>query len=361
MHRLVSDGLRRGLDGLIRTVDRAAASDAQPFTDVDLMRPHVDSPRVGWTHYGIMIPDLPQPHRFFSMMSLIGATGSVAFDDDAALVTEPRRNASVVAGTAASHPDHFGNYAVGEDFLSHPDGSMIGFGEDLTLTGLYPEFQLTGHLGGVDVDLDLRATDKVSWFFRTPIYRHLSLLTEYSGTFTDTRAGAEGVTAAEGLCAFEYGACPSPYIVRSTPLPASLKAPLDHFVYQIVNLDEDNQVLLSRYAIGGRPLMTTALHRSRNSYGTRFADVEFEVIALRDTPEPTPYGTPMPMPTATRFVVREPDGTVWLDMTAEMDTEFTFGLGTGFVSGFRHTSRWRGKLIEGRGYVEYIDRRSGRR
>ena len=45
-----------------------------------------------------MIPDLPEPHRFFSTMSLIGATGSLAFDTDHALADQPRRNASVVAG-----------------------------------------------------------------------------------------------------------------------------------------------------------------------------------------------------------------------------------------------------------------------
>ncbi|MDL9938142.1 hypothetical protein QSJ18_15420 [Gordonia sp. ABSL1-1] len=353
MHPRVAAALRVGLGGLIRTVDRAAAADGRAFDPAEIFAPHTDSRRFGWTHYGVMIPDLPAPHNFFSVMSLIGATGSVAFDDDAALVAEPRRNASVVAGTAASHPAHFGNYRIGSDFRSRPDGSLVAFGEDLLLTGTYPDRRLTGSLDGVDIDLRLHHTDKVSWFFRTPVYRHLSLLTEYSGTFTH----AGEVTAASGLCAFEYGACPSPYVLRSCPLPTAVKAPLDYFVYHVVNLDDDNQVLLSQYSIDGVPLMTTALHRSRTSYGTRFADVDFSVVELRDEPEPTPYGVPMRLPASTRFVVRDRDGGCWLDLTTEMDSPFIFGLGTGFVSGFRHTATWRGEHVEGRGYVEYIDRR----
>lgn len=354
MHPAASNALRRGLGALIRTVDRAGAADGAAFDQPDLMRPHADSKRFGWTHFGIMIPDLPDPHRFFSVMSLIGATGSLAFDNDEALAARPRKNAAVVAGTAASHPAHFGNHAIGRDFVSHPDGSLLRFGDELTLTGTYPKYQLTGRLNGVDVSLELRNTDKVSWFFRTPVYKHLSLLTEYRGTFGHLGVDIE----VEGLCAFEYGACPSPYLLRSKPLPASLKAPLDHFVYHIINVDDDNQVLLSQYSIGGTPLMTTALHRSRTSYGTRFADVRFEVTAVREIPEPTPYGTPMPLPRSTHFVVRDDSGAVWLDLHTDMDTPFTYGLGTGFVSGFAYTATWQGRDVTGRGYVEYIDRRT---
>jgi hypothetical protein len=44
---------------------------------------------------------------------------------------------------------------------------------------------------------------------------------------------------------------------------------------------------------------------------------------------------------------------------AEIDTSFTFGLGSGSVTGFRHEITWRGERISGRGYMEYIARRDG--
>ena len=263
MHPVAASGIRRTLTTLMGVFDDAEESSRRPFAEASIMVPNVDSKRYGWTHYGVMIPDLPEPHRFFSAMSLIGATGSLAFDNDHALADEPRRNASVVAGTAASHPAHFGNYSVGRDFFSKPDGSLVRFGDALTISGRYPGYHLTGRFGEVSADLRLTTSDTVTWFVRNPVYKHLSLLTEYRGRFST----ASGTHEVSGLCAFEYGACPSPYQLRSTPLPSAFKAPLDLFVYQIINLGPDDQVLLSHHCVGGRPLISTALHRSRNGHG----------------------------------------------------------------------------------------------
>ncbi|MCB0930388.1 MAG: hypothetical protein KDB71_00625 [Mycobacterium sp.] len=355
MMHLAAPAIRRTLTTLNRGLDSADKWSARPFDEPGIMVPNVGSKRYGWTHFGVMIPDLPEPHRFFSTMSLIGATGSLAFDTDHALADQPRRNASVVAGTAASHPAHFGNYSTARDFVSRSDGSLIQFGDALTIAGGYPNYHLAGRLGGVDVDLRLTNTDKVNWFFRSPVYKHFSLLTEYRGGFTETASGRR--TEVEGLCAFEYGACPSLYQLRSKPLPPGLKAPLDYFVYQIINLDSDTQVLLSHYCLGGRPFMTTALQRSRTDFGRRFRHAEFRVEEYRPTPEDTPYGIPMRIPAATRFRAMDADG-LTLDVRAELDTSLTFGLGSGFVTGFRHQSTWRGRPLEGRGYLEYIDRRA---
>ncbi len=349
MHAAAASGIRRTLSALMNVLDTGQQASTRPFSEPHIMVPNVDSGRYGWTHYGVMIPDLPEPHRFLSVMSLIGATGSLAFDTDFALVDEPRRNASVVAGTAASHPAHFGNYSTARDFVSRPDGSLIQFGKELTLSGRYPDYRLTGRFGSVEMDLELTNTDKVTWFIRNPVYKHLSLLTEYRGRFT-TGVGGEEVA---GLCAFEYGACPSPYQLRSTPLPTALKAPLDLFVYQIINLGPDDQVLLAHHRIGGRPFITTADHRGRTSYGRSLSGPEFRVEEYRATPEDTPYGIPMRLPSVTRFTACD------LDVRAEMDTPFTFGLGSGFVTGFRHETTWRGRKVTGRGYMEYIDRRAG--
>lgn len=353
MHAAAASGIRRTLTALMSVLDDAESASGRPFDEPGIMVPNVESKRFGWTHYGVMIPDLPEPHRFFSVMSLIGATGSLAFDNDWALVDRPRRNASVVVGTAASYPDHFGNYSTARDFVATPDGSLVKFGNDLTISGSYPEYHLSGRFGGVEADLHLTNTDKVTWFVRNPVYKHLSLLTEYRGQFST----ASGSNEVEGLCTFEYGACPSPYQLRSTPLPSALKAPLDLFVYQIINLGPDDQVLLAHHRIGDRPLITAADHRSRNAYGSSLLQPEFRVEQSRTELQETPYGIPMRLPAVTRFTARDETGVV-LDVTAEMDTTFTFGLGSGFVTGFRHETIWRGEKITGRGYQEYIDRRS---
>lgn len=354
MNRLLTAGLRTGLTALHGVFDNAESASRRPFTEPEILVPNLDSRRFGWTHYGVMIPNLPEPHRFLSVMSLLGATGALAFDTDHANPGPPRRTATVVAGTAASHPGHFGAYLIGDDFTAEPDGSLLRFGQDLQLTGRHPHFRLTGTPGGVGIDLELTCSDTVTWFLRSPVYKHLGLLTDYRGTLT-----ADTTIEVSGLCSFEHGACPSPYLGLGSPLPPRYKAPLDYFVYQIVNLDDANQVLLSQYSIGGVPLFTTAHHRTRGGVSTSFPDVRFEVTALRPEPEPTPYGIAMPLPAATRFQVRDDTGALWLDLHAEMDTAFTYGLGSGFVTGFAHQSRWRGEQITGRGYLEYIDRRGG--
>lgn len=355
MMNLAAPAIVRTLTALNRHFDNAETWSARPFDEPGIMVPNVDSKRYGWTHFGVMIPDLPEPHRFFSTMSLIGATGSLAFDNDHALADLPRRNASVVAGTAASYPAHFGNYSTTSDFVAHADGSLIRFGDDLTISGRYPDYHLHGRLGGIDVDLRLTNTDRVNWFFRNPFYKHFSLLTEYRGGFTDTASRRR--TDVEGLCAFEYGACPSLYQLRSRPLPPELKAPLDYFVYQIVNLSPDDQVLLSHYCLGGRPFMTTALARGRIDFGRRFPHAEFRVEEFQAEPVATPYGIPMRIPAVTTFTAMDSQGVV-LEVHAELDTGLTFGLGSGFVTGFRHRSVWGGRQVEGRGYMEYIDRRA---
>ncbi|MCF8589094.1 DUF6670 family protein [Gordonia liuliyuniae] len=355
MHHIASSAIRRVLKSALAVADSASKATGAPFNAPEILVPNLDSRRFGWTHYGLMIPDLPEPHRFLSVMSLIGATGSLAFDNDHALPCSPRRTAAVVAGTAASHPGHFGTYEFGADFSASADGSEVRFGDDLALTGGYPEYRLEGSFGGVEVDLTITCSDTVTWFFRTPVYKHLSLFGEYRGTLT---TGPDSVDVS-GLCSFEYGACPSPYLLTGRPLPSRLKAPLDYFVYHIVNLDDDNQVLLSQYSIGGVPLCTTAFHRNRSGTSQSFPNVSFEVTETRADPEPTPYGKPMPVPARTRFRVWDEAGNLWLDLRTVMDTPLTYGLGSGFVSGFAHESHWRGAPISGRGYLEYIDRRNG--
>ena len=155
----------------------------------------------------------------------------------------------------------------------------------------------------MDVDLRLTNTDKVNWFFRSPVYKHFSLLTEYRGGFTETASGRR--TEVEGLCAFEYGACPSLYQLRSKPLPPGLKAPLTisstRSSIWIPTPPSAAEPLLPR----GRPFMTTALQRSRTDFGRRFRHAEFRVEEYRPTPEDTP--------TASRCAFRPPpDSGRWM-------------------------------------------------
>ncbi len=187
-----------------------------------------------------MIPDLPAPHRFFSIMSVIGTPGARAFHTDHALVDSPRCNATVVSGTAATHPGHFGSYSIARDCDFSADGSRIRFGREVEITGSYPDYRVQAHWSDFALDIALTCSDHVSWFVHNPIYKHLSLYARYQGS---VRLGDQRQDIA-GACTFEYACCPSPYLLRDRPLPFAAKLPLDFFTYQIINLDDGQQLLM---------------------------------------------------------------------------------------------------------------------
>lgn len=338
----------------LKLLDRADASQGQPFAETGMMVPHTGSSFYGWTHYGVMIPDLPAPHRFFSIMSIVGTPGALAFDTDHALVDTPRRNATLVCGTAASHPQHFAGYSIPRDCEMHADGSLIRFGRELSISGGYPDYRVQAQFGAFALDIEIRATDKVSWFLRNPIYDHLSLLAHYQGR---VRLGQDEQRI-QGRCTFEYAACVSAYRWRQTPLPPRWKAPLDFFTYQIINLDSGEQLLLSEYCIRGRRLATVAYLRSDAAYSRSYHDTRFELLAPQPEPAVAPDGRRMVLPQRFRWCVRDAGETL-LELEGEVDTPFTYGLGSGYVGAYQYQGRYRGAAIRGCGYIEYIDRRQG--
>ncbi len=122
--------------------DTAETLQGKPFTDAALIRPNIDRKLFNVSHYGIMIPNLPEPFKFFSLMAVIGTSGNRFIDTDHMLVDEPGRNATQVSGTAAQGTGQFASYSIDRDCDIHIDGSLVKFGEDVTLSGLYPNIRL---------------------------------------------------------------------------------------------------------------------------------------------------------------------------------------------------------------------------
>ncbi|HSW11502.1 MAG TPA: DUF6670 family protein [Solimonas sp.] len=342
------------LDRVYPLVDATGAEEGQPFPHDYAMPPHTESKRYGWTHYGVMIPDLPAPHRFFSIMSIVGTPGALAFDNDFALRDTPRRNATVVSGTAATHPAHFGSHSIGADCEMAADGSVVRFGNEVEFRGEYPRYRVRAEYAGFRLDLDIRNTDKVSWFMKTPLYDHFSLLSQYSGQLRWRGKTSE----VAGLCTFEYAACSSPYLLRDRPLPPALKLPLDFFTYQIINLDPREQLLLTKVCISGATAVSRIYLRSLEQNGVRHP-AEFEVLEYREEDGVAPDGRRMRLPQRFRWSAAGDDGEPLLELQGEVDTPFTFGLGSGYVGGYRYAGNYRGRKISGRGYIEYIDRLQG--
>lgn len=297
-----------------------------------------------------MIPDLPAPHHFYTVMSIIGTSGSLAFDNDFALKDTPRNNATLVVGTGTKKTNIFSGYSIAKECQFAEDGSHLQFGNDLTITGNYPDFKLHSGNENYQIDLDLKLTDKITWFIKTPFYDHISLLAEYSGTLQSDGQSQQ----ISGLCTFEHAAAVSPHLIWKKPLKQNQKLPIDFFTYQIINLADGTQLLLSDTRISGTQLVSKAFFRSLTQYN-KTCIAKFKVIEYQKTLATAPDGKKMKLPQVFEWRVYDGQQEI-LYLHCTMNTEFNYGLGTGYVGGYTYTGTHKNKEIQGQGYIEYIDR-----
>jgi hypothetical protein len=312
-----------------------------------MLKPHVGGTKVGWTHYGVMLPDLPEPHRYFSTMVIAGLPGATALDNDAAVSTTPRDTVTVSASTAAAGAAFFRAYSMANDCDLRADGSVLDFGGDVVISGEFPEFDVAVRAEGFNASLHLHATGQVAWFARTLGYDHLSLMVEYSGHV----ATGEVKTEVSGFGTFEYAACIGLHGFLDRPLAPSSKAPVDFFSYHVVAIDETSQLLLADVHVAGRPIVTMVYHRTAQgeTWGTS-DDVRLTVTEYATETTMDPFGNPMRLPI--RFTWTAGDD---LALRGTVDSPPRFGVGRGYIIGYRCEGVIRGQRFASRGYMEYID------
>ncbi len=310
----------------------------------------------GASHYGIMIPDLPEPHRFLAHMVVIGATGFRAWDDNGAVDGPARGVAQLGWGTARSDPARsFHVFSADETDLAS-DGGVLRFGPDHLLALDFPTVRLRSSLDGLDVSLELQCTGDISWVADSGIYRHFSLLCLYEGTIAE---GGSVPLEVSGTGTFEYGIGYLPYMDLPRMLPTPFKVPADFFTYHVVDLGRGEQIVAC--AIGAFGDLTAGMAADLRVAGAGVhrigAEAEFVVTAF--APEPTGFAgrAEMVLPATFTWRFTHDDGTVsYLDGT--VDTEWLYA-GMGYIAGYHWCGEVEGRLRSGRAYVEYSDRRPG--
>jgi hypothetical protein len=301
-----------------------------------------------WVHYGVMVPDLPEPHRTFGVMSIVGTPGIAIFSNDHAIVTSARDTAYLVSATSAMHDEGLHTYSIARDCEFRPDGSLVRFGEDLTIEGTYPEFRLRRLHRDVVVDLDIRATDKVTYFVDLPggLYTHWSLLCRYSG--------AVGGSPVAGLCTLEYA---SGVGLHSIPIRGTPNLPVPFFSYHVLNIDARTQVLTSKVlGAGGIELISATWVRGLDDYGCELLDTRFDIDTYEPTPRPTPDGRVMRLPATLTWSAHH-RGSEVVSIRGRCHGDWVYGLGAGFVGSYDYVGRFQGEAIRGTAYFEYIDLR----
>lgn len=335
-------------------LDSAAAKQGIPFDEPGLIRPNVGNKLHNVSHYGVMIPDLPEPFRYFSLMAIIGTAGNRLIDTDHMLVDQPARNATQVSGTAAAGTSQFASYSTDRDCDIRADGSLIRLGQDITLSGLYPDIRLQVTRAGFELDITLHCHDNVTWFARTPVYKHIGLMADYAGHINYQGQRHE----IEGTCTYEYFSMVGLYGFITEPLPENRKVPMDFFSYQIVAIDEHTQLMLAKVGAAGVTALEAAFVRHKGQPSRTYVkDVRFEVTRYEDEPRIAPDGRAMRLPKTFTWTVQDGADTV-AEIHGTVDTPFTYGLTSGYVGGYRYEGFFRGKPVSGRAYIEYVDQRA---
>jgi hypothetical protein len=334
-----------------RAADRAQSHEPATFSRPQIIGPNVGKRPFNASHYGVMIPNLPEPFRYFSLMALIGSSGVRFIDTDHMLKNTPTDHASQVSGTAVEDTAQFASYSVKRDCDIREDGSLIRFGNDVTLSGRYPTVRLQVTRAAFELDIQLNIQDNVTWFSDLPIYQHLGLMADYQG-YIDYDGKR---TSIGGHCTYEYARMSTPYGAIKKPLPMALRAPLDFFTYQIVHIDDDTQLMLARVGGLGTAWVEKAWVRRRGEASFTLANnTQFDVIEFETTPRIGPDGFQMRLPKTFRWTVKD-GGKTFAIINGTVDTPMTYGLCRGYVGGYHYHGKFNGKPVDGRAYIEYVD------
>lgn len=332
-------------------LDQAVKFSTIPFSEPDIIRPRTQEKFYTWTHYGIFFPLLPEPHRYLNIMILLGTPGALAFDHDDITLGDPRQTATLFSSTAAVDEHLLKAYIIPEQANIQENGSLIELGEEVSISGTLPNIHLQGAYHGLSFDFELDVSEHISWFIKTPIYDHFSLLANFKGQLE-----YEGqVTPAEGLCTYEYARAAGAHGVLKKLLPEAYKLPLDFFTYQIINLNETTQLLLTKADILGQPAAYSLHVRHTDKAAEIYTNVEFKVIAHQVDDYVSPSGKKMRLPQLFYWSVKDASNEQVLEITAEIDSPFRYGHGIGYASAYTFTGEYRNNPIEGRGYIEYVD------
>lgn len=323
-------------------LDRSEAINGPAVKTPLQLRPHIPNHTV---HFGIMLPGLPEPYRFLNIITVISQPRARIFRNSHLIRTSAADTASLLVGTATATAEHFRGYSIQQDCELAEDSSFLRFGKELVLEGSYPEFTVRRQGQAFNLELKLQATDKIAHFASMVgnLYDHWSILCEYEGHLE--QGGVK--TAVQGLCTYEYA--------KASNIPL----PFRFFSYHILNVDERTQVLLV-VVLGpmGLPVQRRVYVRSLDSHGGIYSrGFDFTVHEHEAQPVLSPEGVTMRLPRRFSWQVQDESGEEVIRIEGLANGDFQYGMAAGYAGSYGYRGRFRGRAIQGTGYIEYIDYR----
>ncbi|ESK53608.1 DUF6670 family protein [Acinetobacter tjernbergiae] len=326
---------------ITNSIDRSGLINSNPFDPNTSLS--IPQGKYTCVHYGIMIPNLPEPFNFLNLIVVVGQPLVKLFRNDHLIKTSAIDTANVLIGTATGTPEHFNGYSVEKDCTLVSNGSYLKFGNDLVIEGKYPDFHAyrVGH--NFNFDLKLRATDKIAHFVKMMggMYEHWALLCEYEGFVEQAGVKIE----IKGLCTYEYAR------------GINVNVPIGFFTYQILNIDDKIQVLfVDTFGPLGVTLQSRVYVRSVDDHGGIYSK-GFKSIVHEYEPErvTNPDGISMRLPHKFSWQVNDDKGNLLIQIQGITNRDFKYGMAGGYAGSYQYNGIFRGKTIEGKGYIEYID------
>ena len=304
-------------------------------------------------HYGIMIPGLPEPVRFFDMISVLGTATNVPLFAAPELTEHALDDTAwLLLGSAVSR-DNFTAYSLSEE-CDFPENSRevggFGIGNGLSVRRRDGRIEASVATKGLEAELVLRPSRAISYFVHLPgLYDHWSVLCEYEGSFRPD--GANEPIRTSGLCTWEYAR-------GRTDVPL----PMLFFTYQILNIDDRTQILMVEVlGPAGVPLQRLVFERDLDgsswTYGGGFRHSVHEYLPVATTPD----GVPMRLPHTFEWSVDDDNGDELIVIRGTSNDDFAYGMAAGYAGSYQYVGRFGGRHIRGRGYRVWSARRGGRR
>jgi hypothetical protein len=328
------------LSPLTRAINRNHRLDGRCFDQATPFGPPAGRYRT--VHYGVMVPGLPAPLRFMNVIAVIGQPRIPIWRNGHLVETTPADTVSLLTATGAPGGARHVGLSAAEDCDLAADGSRLRFGDEVEITGAFPDYRVRRPDPGTGFDLRLTASRTVSHFAHLAggLYDHWSLLCRYTGTF---RLGGIDLPAA-GLANLEYAR------------GADIALPLRAFTYQIVDVDDRTQVLFGRVLGPARSRLQHEVYVRSLDEPSRLhrTGVRSEVLEYESTPRRTPDGRPMRLPVRFRWSADGAGHRPLVRVEGTATGDWAYGMAAGYAGSFDWTGTFTGKEVGGTGYIEWI-------
>lgn len=293
-------------------------------------------------HQGLMIPNLPAPLHYFNFLSLIGQPNvPMLLNKSAVINNNPQNTATVISSISPNMHGHLHSYDIQKQ--CHLKNDDYQFGQREQLRGTFPHFTFVREDEEMSAEIQIKTTNLISHFtkLKLPLFDHWSLLCECQGTIYYQNQKYEF----QQLGSFEYA--------RAMNLPY---LPLSFFTYQIINLDEHQQMLLAQIRDKFNQIIQSRIYiRNLNTQQTIMFDQNVHFVVHRIYPAvKTPNSQSMYLPR--EFEWQFEDTKNYIRVIAQSRGDYKFGLAAGYVGSFTYQIQMNEKEYLGEaGYCEYID------